>query len=343
MADEFDRAEQNDGFSDKTISSEYKLFLEGVEKEKRQKKIAEEMNELKKNKKKFGRKMTTIDWVKISILIVVAAIFLIPIFLVVINSFKGKNYILDNVFALPNNGNMPRDVTTGELTPFANYTYGFDKVHFLPSMINSVIVTVVSVILLVLATSMCAWYITRVKTWYTKLMYLLFACSMIVPFQMVMYPLAFIAQNVVHLDNIWGISIIYLGFGAGLSVFMFAGFVKSVPLEIEEAAMIDGCGTIRTFFMIVFPIMKPSAITVAILNAMWIWNDYLLPYLILPKSDPNGLTLPVALQSLRGEKGSVDMDLMMAMVLLIIIPVIIFYFACQKYIIKGVVAGAVKG
>ena len=161
---------------------------------------------------------------------------------------------------------------------------------------------------------------------------------MIVPFQMVMYPMSQVA-NMLHLDNMFGIVIIYLGFGAGLSVFMFAGFVKSVPLEIEEAAMIDGCGPMKTFFLIDFPILRPSAITVAILQAMWIWNDYLLPTLIL--SDVK--TLPMAIQYLRGGYGSIDMAAMMAMLVLAIIPIIIFYFACQKYIIKGVAAGAVKG
>ena len=170
-------------------------------------------------------------------------------------------------------------------------------------------------------------------------MYLLFAFSMIVPFQMVMFPMVFVA-NQLYLDNIIGIIVIYLGFGAGLSVFMFSGFIKSVPLEIEEAAMIDGCGPLRTFFMVVFPILRPSAITVAILQAMWIWNDYLLPKLIL--GDENR-TLPVAIQYLRGGYGSIDMAQMMAMLVLAIIPIVIFYFTCQKYIIKGIVAGAVKG
>ena len=329
-------------YVDATDSSEWRKFKEGVEKENEQKRIKMEMDKLKESKKKFSKPMKGGDWVKFIILVVIALLFLVPIVLVIVNSFKSKNFILEDAFAFPNESNLPRDVDTNEIVVFGNYIWGMDDIHFLPSFINSLIVTVGSVLVLVLATSMCAWYITRVKTWYTKLMYLLFACSMIVPFQMVMYPLAYIT-NQLHLDSIWGIIVIYLGFGAGLSVFMFAGFVKSVPLEIEEAAMIDGCGTIRTFFRIVFPIMKPSAITVAILNAMWIWNDYLLPYLVLPKNDPNGLTLPVALQALRGTRGSIIMDKMMAMVVLAIIPVIIFYFACQKYIIKGVVAGAVKG
>lgn len=186
---------------------------------------------------------------------------------------------------------------------------------------------------------MCAWFIVRIKAWYTKVLYLLCAFSMIVPFQMVMYPMSQVA-NMLGIDNMFGIVILYLGFGAGLSVFMFTGFIKSVPLEIEEAAMIDGCGSMRTFFLIVFPILRPTAITVAILNAMWIWNDYLLPTLVLPKEQQ---TIPMAIQFLRGGYGAIDMAAMMAMLVLAIIPIIVFYLACQKYIIKGVVAGAVKG
>ena len=221
-----------------------------------------------------------------------------------------------------------------------NYINGITSSGFFLAFLRSVFITVASLALIVVCTSMTSWFIVRVKNKFTRSLYYLFAFSMIVPFQMVMFPMTYIA-GLLHLDNIFGINIVYLGFGAGLSVFMFAGFVKSVPLEIEEAAMIDGCGPVRTFFLVDFPIMRPSAITVAILNAMWIWNDYLLPSLVLKSEDQ---TLPMAIQSaLKGGYGSVEMSMMMAMLVLSIIPIIIFYFSCQKYIIKGVVAGAVKG
>ncbi|MEE0868486.1 MAG: carbohydrate ABC transporter permease [Ruminococcus sp.] len=273
--------------------------------------------------------MTVKDWVKFIILMIISIVFIAPILLVLMNSFKGKLFVSNEPFAFPN---------AESFVGLKNYTNGIEKIDFFSAFFVSLFITVCSVILIVLATAMCAWFITRVKTWYTKLIYILFAFSMIVPFQMVMYPMSQVA-NMLHLDNMFGIVIIYLGFGAGLSVFMFAGFVKSVPLEIEEAAMIDGCGPMKTFFLIDFPILRPSAITVAILQAMWIWNDYLLPTLIL--SDVK--TLPMAIQYLRGGYGSIDMAAMMAMLVLAIIPIIIFYFACQKYIIKGVMAGAVKG
>ncbi len=284
---------------------------------------------IKEKKEKLRAPMTGKDWVKFIILMIISIVFIAPILLVVMNSFKGKLYVSNEPFAFPN---------AESFVGLKNYTNGIEKIDFFSAFFVSLFITVCSVILIVLATAMCAWFITRVKTWYTKLLYLLFAFSMIVPFQMVMYPMSQVA-NMLHLDNMFGIVIIYLGFGAGLSVFMFAGFVKSVPLEIEEAAMIDGCGPLKTFFLIDFPILRPSAITVAILNAMWIWNDYLLPTLIL--SDVK--TLPMAIQYLRGGYGSIDMAAMMAMLVLAIIPIIIFYFACQKYIIKGVMAGAVKG
>lgn len=284
---------------------------------------------IKEKKEKLRAPMTGNDWVKFIILMIISIVFIAPILLVVMNSFKGKLYVSNEPFASPN---------AESFVGLKNYINGIEKIDFFSAFFVSLFITVCSVILIVLATAMCAWFITRVKTWYTKLLYLLFAFSMIVPFQMVMYPMSQVA-NMLHLDNMFGIVIIYLGFGAGLSVFMFAGFVKSVPLEIEEAAMIDGCGPLKTFFLIDFPILRPSAITVAILNAMWIWNDYLLPTLIL--SDVK--TLPMAIQYLRGGYGSIDMAAMMAMLVLAIIPIIIFYFACQKYIIKGVMAGAVKG
>lgn len=287
-------------------------------------------SKIKEKKEKLRAPMTGKDWIKFIILLIISIVFIAPILLVLMNSFKGKLFVSNEPFAFPN---------AESFVGLKNYTNGIEKIDFFSAFFVSLFITVFSVILIVLATAMCAWYITRVKTWYTKLLYLLFAFSMIVPFQMVMYPMSQVA-NMTHLDNMFGIIIIYLGFGAGLSVFMFAGFVKSVPLEIEEAAMIDGCGPLKTFFLIDFPILRPSAITVAILNAMWIWNDYLLPTLILPSETK---TIPMAIQYLRGGYGSIDMAAMMAMLVLAIIPIIIFYFACQKYIIKGVMAGAVKG
>ena len=286
-------------------------------------------SKIREKKEKLRAPMTLKDWIKFIILLIISIVFVAPILLVLMNSFKGKLYVSNEPFAFPN---------AESFVGLKNYTNGIEKIDFFSAFFVSLFITVCSVILIVLATAMCAWFITRVKTWYTKLIYILFAFSMIVPFQMVMYPMSQVA-NMLHLDNMFGIIIIYLGFGAGLSVFMFAGFVKSVPLEIEEAAMIDGCGPMKTFFLIDFPILRPSAITVAILQAMWIWNDYLLPTLIL--SDTR--TLPMAIQYLRGGYGSIDMAAMMAMLVLAIIPIIIFYFACQKYIIKGVMAGAVKG
>ncbi len=284
---------------------------------------------VKQRKQKSRTPMKGKDWVKFIILIIISIIFIAPIILVLMNSFKGKLYVSNEPFALPN---------AESFSGLSNYINGIQKINFFSAFFVSLFVTVFSVILIILATSMCAWFITRIKTWYTKLLYVLFAFAMIVPFQMVMYPMSQVA-NMLSLDNMLGIVIIYLGFGAGLSVFLFAGFVKSVPVEIEEAAMIDGCGPMRTFFLVDFPILRPSAITVAILNAMWIWNDYLLPTLILS----NTRTLPMAIQYLRGGYGSIDMAAMMAMLVLAIIPIIIFYFVCQKYIIKGVMAGAVKG
>lgn len=265
-----------------------------------------------------------------ALLIVFAAVFLAPIFIVLMNSFKDRLYISSEPFALPN-----AETFAGA----ANYTSGLDKTGFFSAFAYSLFITVGSVLVIVLFSSMTAWYITRVKSKLTSAMYYAFVFSMIVPFQMVMFAMSKIA-NALSLDNPLGIIIIYLGFGAGLSVFMFCGFIKSIPLEIEEAAMIDGCGSIRTFFLVVFPILKPTAITVAILNAMWIWNDYLLPYLVIG-SDYK--TIPIAIQYLRGGYGSVDMGAMMAMLVLAIIPIVVFYLSSQKYIIKGVVAGAVKG
>ena len=259
-----------------------------------------------------------------------ALIFVAPIAIVLMNSFKSKFYISGEPFKLP-------DGETFE--GILNYTEGVAKTGFFKAFGWSVFITVFSVAAIVLFTSMTAWYITRQKSKFTSALYYAFVFSMIVPFQMVMFTLTKTA-NTLHLDNPVGIVFIYLGFGAGLSVFMFSGFVKSIPLEIEEAAMIDGCGPLQTYFRVVFPILKPTAITVAILNAMWVWNDYLLPYLVIG-SDYK--TVPIAIQYLKGGYGSVDMGAMMAMLVLAIVPIVIFYLFSQKYIIKGIVAGAVKG
>lgn len=259
-----------------------------------------------------------------------ALMFVAPIAIVLMNSFKSKFYISGEPFKLP-------DGETFE--GILNYTEGVAKTGFFKAFGWSVFITAFSVAAIVLFTSMTAWYITRQKSKFTSALYYAFVFSMIVPFQMVMFTLTKTA-NTLHLDNPVGIVFIYLGFGAGLSVFMFSGFVKSIPLEIEEAAMIDGCGPLQTYFRVVFPILKPTAITVAILNAMWVWNDYLLPYLVIGSEYK---TVPIAIQYLKGGYGSVDMGAMMAMLVLAIVPIVIFYLFSQKYIIKGVVAGAVKG
>lgn len=264
------------------------------------------------------------------LLIGIGLTFLAPIIIVLYNSFKGKFYISDDPFALPN---------AETFSGIENYIAGIEKTGFPAAFGWSLFITVFSVFAIVLFTSMTAWYIVRVKNGFTKALYYIFVFSMIVPFQMVMFTMTKTVADL-GLDTPWGLIIVYLGFGAGLAVFMFCGFVKSVPIEIEEAAMIDGCNPWQTFFHVVFPIMKPTAITVAILDAMWIWNDYLLPYLLIGSEYK---TIPIAVQYLRGGYGSVDMGAMMAMLVLSIIPIVVFYLSCQKYIIKGIVAGAVKG
>lgn len=275
-------------------------------------------------------KRKTSDVVITVILIILAIAFLAPIFIVLMNSFKGKFFISDAPFAFPNKQTFVN---------FENYTSGIEKTNFLSATGWSLFITVFSVGFIVLLTAMTAWYITRVKSRFTNLLYYLFVFSMIVPFQMVMFTMTKVA-NVLSLDNPVGIIVIYVGFGAGLSVFMFCGFVKSIPIEIEEAAMMDGCNPIRTYFYVVLPILKPISVTVAILNVMWIWNDYLLPYLVIG-SDYK--TIPIAIQYLKGGYGSIDMGAMMAMLVLAIIPIVVFYLVCQKHIIEGVTSGAVKG
>lgn len=261
-----------------------------------------------------------------------ALIFLSPIVIILINSVKGNFYIAESPFSLPD-----EETFVG----FQNFIKGFTQSNFMRSFVISAFITVFSVLGIVIMTSMTAWYIVRVRTRFTKILYYLFIFSMIVPFQMVIYTMTYYAFEL-HLNNPVGIILIYLGFGAGLSVFIFSGFIKSIPLELEEAAIIDGCSPIKAFFTIIFPILKPTAITVAILNAMWIWNDYLLPYLVLGSG--TNKTLPVAVQmALTGGYGNKDMGALMAMLVLAVMPIIIFYLFCQKYIIKGVVTGAVKG
>lgn len=264
------------------------------------------------------------------ILSAMAVIFVFPIFIVLINSFKLKFSIAATPFQLP---------TADTFTGITNYTEGISNTGFLSAFGWSLFITVFSVLAIIVFTSMTAWYITRVKGLLNSLIYYALVFSMIVPFQMVMFTMSKTA-NVLNLDNPIGIVILYLGFGAGLSVFMFSGFIKGVPVTIEEAATIDGCNSLEVFWRVVFPVLKPTAITVAILNAMWIWNDYLLPYLVIGNDYK---TIPIAVQYLKGGYGSVDMGAMMAMLVLSIIPVVIFYLSCQKYIIKGVAAGAVKG
>ena len=265
------------------------------------------------------------------ILSLLSLLFLIPIFVVLLNSVKGQFYISKAPFALP---------TAETFVGLDNYVTGIVKSGFLKAMGYSFFITVASVIAIILLTSMTAWYITRRKSKVSSLLYYLFVFSMVVPFQMVMFSTVKLA-NMLHLDNPIGIVVLYLGFGAGLSIFVFSGFVKAIPIEIEEAAMIDGCNPFQTFASVVFPILRPTAITVAILQAMWVWNDYLLPLLVIGNKYK---TIPIAVQGvLTGSYGARDMGSLMAMLVLAIIPIIIFYLVCQKSIIKGVIAGAVKG
>lgn len=265
------------------------------------------------------------------VLLTLSVLFLVPIIIVIINSFKSRIFISSQPLKLPN---------AETFVALENYINGVTSSDFFSAFLRSLFITVVSVILIVLFASMAAWYIVRSNSKITKGIYYMLVFSMIVPFQMVMYTMTYVT-NRANLDNLFGITFVYLGFGAGLSVFMLCGFIKSIPLEIEEAAMIDGASPIQAFFTVVFPMLKPTAITVAILNTMWIWNDYLLPYLVLG-SDKK--TIPVAIQlAMQGAYGSTDYGGFMAMLVLAIVPIIIFYIFCQKYIIKGVVAGAVKG
>ena len=264
---------------------------------------------------------------------VLCVIWIIPIFEVLINSFKSNAWVNLDAFALPN---------AESFVGFANYIKGmtFGDYPFLKSVFYSTFITVVSVVLMLMCCSMSAWYITRVDSKFARIFYYLCLFSMIVPFQMVMFTLTFTADRL-KLSSPWLIPVVYLGFGAGLAIFMFVGFVKGLPLEIEEAAAIDGCGPFRTFFKVVFPMLKPTLISVGILEVMWVWNDYLLPYLVLDRT--KYMTIPIHVQYLKGSYGTVDLGATMAVIMLSIIPIIIVYLLCQKHIIKGVAAGAVKG
>ncbi len=267
------------------------------------------------------------------VLAVICIIYVLPVLAVVINSFKLNTYVKTDTFALP----------TGEMwAGFDNFIKGmtFGNYPFADSVKYSVIITVLSTALILLCTSMAAWYIARVNSFFCKVLYFLCVFSMVVPFQMVMYTLSKTADKL-KLNTPWTIPIVYLGFGAGLAIFMFVGFVKSIPLEIEEAAAIDGCGPLRTYFSVVLPMLKPTMISVGILEIMWVWNDYLLPSLVLNITKYR--TIPIHIQYLKGSYGTVDLGATMALILLSIIPVIVFYLTCQKHIIKGVAAGAVKG
>ncbi|MBO5098368.1 MAG: carbohydrate ABC transporter permease [Agathobacter sp.] len=266
------------------------------------------------------------------VLTVLSVAWIYPVFMILINTFKQENAIsTDTVFDLP---------TAEIFAGLQNYITAIESQGFLKSLGYSLVITITSVAAILLLCSMCAWYITRVNTFFAKALYFMFAFSMVVPFQMVMFTLSQTADRL-KFNTPWNIWVIYLGFGAGLAVFMFTGFMKSIPVEIEEAAMIDGCNPIQTYFQIVMPMLKPTMISVGILEAMWVWNDYLLPTLVLDIKEYR--TIPMLIQYFRGGYGRVEMGPMMACIMLTVIPIIVVYLCGQKYIIKGVAAGAVKG
>ena len=267
------------------------------------------------------------------VLAIICVIYCLPVVAVVVNSFKLNTYVKTDTFALPNSDSF---------AGLSNFVTGmtFGNYPFWRAAFYSVLITAASTALILICCSMAAWYIARVNSKFCKIVYILCVFSMVVPFQMVMFTLSKTADTL-NLNTPWTIPVVYLGFGAGLAIFMFVGFVKSIPLEIEEAAAIDGCGPIRTFFCVVLPMLKPTRISVGILELMWVWNDYLLPYLVLDINEYR--TIPIHIQYLKGSYGTVDLGATMALILMSIVPVIIFYLACQKHIIKGVAAGAVKG
>lgn len=274
-----------------------------------------------------ARTMLTVLFALLSI------VYVFPVFMVVLNSFKANTFVKTDTF-----GWLTKESFVGLQNFIKGMTFG--GYPFWKSAFYSLVITLLSTALILIFTSMAAWYISRVDSLFCRAVYYLCVFSMVVPFQMVMFTLSKTA-DVLHLNTPWTIPVIYLGFGAGLAVFMFVGFVKSIPLSIEEAAAIDGCSPLRTFFSVVLPMMKPTMISVAILEIMWVWNDYLLPYLVLDITEYR--TLPIHIQYLKGSYGTVDLGATMALILLSIIPVIVFYLLCQKHIIKGVAAGAVKG
>ena len=280
-----------------------------------------------KSKYSTARKLLTVFFVLLTL------VWLFPVFEVVINSFKENAFVNLEPFALP---------TAESFVGLANYIKGmtFGNYPFLLAAGYSLLITVVSVLMILVFCAMSAWYIARVNSLISKIFYYLCLFSMIVPFQMVMFTLTFTADKL-NLNTPWTIPIVYLGFGAGLAIFMFLGFIKGLPLEIEEAAAIDGCGPLRTFFLVVLPMLKPTLISVGILELMWVWNDYLLPYLVLDRT--KFMTIPILVQYLKGSYGTVDLGATMAVIMMSIIPIIIVYIFCQKHIIKGVAAGAVKG
>ena len=265
------------------------------------------------------------------VMAILSIAYISPILIILMNSFKKKTFINLEPFHFP---------TAKTFVGLENYRSGFDNYNFLSGVGWTLVITIGSVAAILLCCSMFAWFITRVQSKFSKLLYMLCAFSMVVPFQMVMFTLSKTADSL-RLNTPWGIIIVYLGFGAGLAVFMFCGFVKGIPIEIEEAAMIDGCNPPRTFFGVVFPMLKPTCISVGILQTMWIWNDFLLPYLVLNQKKYK--TISMIIQGMKGSYGRVDMGAIMACLILAVIPVIVFYLACQKHIIKGVAAGAVKG
>ena len=278
------------------------------------------------------KKNSALSTVLTAFLSILCVAWIYPIVMILFNSLKVETAIsTSSVFQLPN------AATFAGLT---NYVNAVGSKGFLSAFGTSMVITITSVVAILLCCSMCAWYITRVQNIFTKMVYFLFVFSMVVPFQMLMFTLAATSDQL-KLNTPWNIWVIYLGFGAGLAVFMFTGFMKSIPLEIEEAAMIDGCNPLQTFFMIVLPVLKPTLVSVGILETMWVWNDYLLPYLVLDRKKYT--TVPILIQYFKGSFGRVEMGPMMACIMLTVLPIIIVYLVCQKYIIDGVVAGAVKG
>ena len=278
------------------------------------------------------KKRTAFDTALTLVLGVLCVVWVYPVFMILFNSLKLETAISTNtVFQLP---------TAETFAGLENFVNAVNSKGFVEAFFTSMLITVTSVAAILLFCSMCAWYITRVENIFTKLCYFLFVFSMVVPFQMLMFTLAATSDQL-KLNTPWNIWVIYLGFGAGLAVFMFTGFMKSIPLEIEEAAMIDGCNPLQTFFLIVLPVLKPTMISVGVLEIMWVWNDYLLPYLVLDRRQY--MTIPIHIQYLQGSYGHVDLGAVMALIMMSIVPIIIFYLTCQKYIVSGVMAGAVKG